>query len=154
MTSSVTWLTGWIEPCGAGRGGEGDVEPFRPEPLGQRGVGEGGAAGGDRGGDLVLQRIEGGAGGLALLWRHRAERAHREADLSLLAERGEARLLQLRFVAGGGDPTEIFFAQIVQPVHHALSSGFDAELPGRAGARKGAPAARRQTPTSVTNFTR
>ncbi len=108
VSSSMTWLTGWMVPCAAGRGLRRDVQPLGAQALLQRRVGQRRLAGGDGGVDLVLQRVEGGAGGLALLGRHAAELAHHQRDLALLAERGDAHRLDRRLVGGVGDRRRYF----------------------------------------------
>ena len=46
--SSITWLTGWIVPCGRGARRQGDVGPLAGHPGLERGVGEAGAGLGER----------------------------------------------------------------------------------------------------------
>ena len=51
----------------------------------------------------VLEPVDGLAEGLALLRRQRAERRHQLGDAALLAERGDAHLLDARQIGGAGD---------------------------------------------------
>ena len=90
---------------------QGDVGPFAGDAGLERGVGEAGAGLGQGLGEVVLERVERGAGGLARLGRHGAEAAHEERDLALLAEGGEAHLLERRLVGGGVDGGQVLLAQ-------------------------------------------
>jgi hypothetical protein len=97
VTSSVTWETGGSCP-GAGPRGQRHVQPLRLQPLIQRGVGQRGLLGRDRRVHLVLQRVQRRARDLPLLRAHLAQFAHLQADLALLADGGDAQLLQRRLV--------------------------------------------------------
>ncbi len=106
----------------AGPRWRGHVDPFARQPGVERRGGQGVALGGDRLAKLVLQRVQRGAGGLALLGGHAAEFAHLQADLALLAEGGDAHVLERGLVLSGLDPVEIPGLQLGQPVHPAPSS--------------------------------
>jgi hypothetical protein len=80
-----------------------DIDAFALEPGGQRLFGERRLAGLDLLGDLVLEPVDQGPGGLAFLRAHAAERAQQRRDGALLAERGDAHSLDGAFVAGSGD---------------------------------------------------
>ena len=86
--------------------GKRDVEPLGPKTLIERGIGKCCLLRGDGGVHLVLQRIERGPRDLAFLGGHAAQLAHPQADIALLAEGGDAKLLQHGLVASGTDPAQ------------------------------------------------
>ena len=87
-------------------GRQGHIHPLGLQPVLQRGGGEARLLVGNRPGDAVAQRIEGGAGGLALLGRQRAQRLQQFGDDALLAERMDTRGLQRGLVFARGDARE------------------------------------------------
>ncbi len=98
-------------------GRERDVQPLGAQPLVERRVGQRRLARRDGGVDLVLQRVEGGAGGLALVGRHAAELAHHQRDLALLAQRRDAHRLDRRLVGGVGDLPKVPLPDRLRIVH-------------------------------------
>jgi hypothetical protein len=89
------------------------VEPFGPEPLVERGIGQRRLLRRDGRPDLVLERVERGARDLPLLGAHGPELAHLQADLALLAKRRQPHLLERGLVGRGGDGGKIALPQIV-----------------------------------------
>jgi hypothetical protein len=117
---------------------ERHVEPFGPEPLVKRGIGQSRLLCRDGRPDLVLQRVERGAGDLPLFGGHRAQFAHLQADLALLAQRGKPHLLERGFVRGGGNGGKIALPQIV----HADPLGIVVVLLARGPRKRKKPRAR------------
>jgi hypothetical protein len=72
--------------------------------------------------DLVLERIDFGAFGLAFVGRHRAERLQQLGDRALLAERGDARRFKSGLVPRGVDRRENFGFQLLQIGHGRILS--------------------------------
>ena len=98
MDRTLTTRAGW----------QGNVQPFGAQTLVQRGIGQSGLFGGKRRVDLILQRVQRGAGNLAFLGRHFTQLAHLERDLALFAHGSDADRLKRVFVARLGDLTQIF----------------------------------------------
>ena len=59
-------------------------------------------------GHLVLEQVQGGAEGLALVRRHGAQRLHLLGDHALLAQRVDAHGLKGGLVGGGVDERQCF----------------------------------------------
>ena len=105
LTSSNTWLSGWMRPASAGASRSGSVTSMVSEAsrassaadfrMSRR------AESAWR--DLVLGEIDRGALRLALVRRHLAEGREQRGDRALLAERCDAHGFEGGFVAGGGD---------------------------------------------------
>src|ERR1700746_2983416 len=111
VSSSVTWLSGWMRPISAGVSGSGRVTSMVSKA--RRAI-EGDrfqdiAPGGERIGDLVLGEIDRRALRLALFRRHLSERGQKCRDRALLAERGDPHGVERGFVAGGCDLAQDVF---------------------------------------------
>ena len=102
---------------------QADVERFALEPRLERQRLQRNASRGERFVRFVLQRIDRRAGAAALVGRHRAQRRQQGGDRSLLAERGDARGLQRRFIVGCVDRREGLFAQGGEIGHGGPRSG-------------------------------
>ena len=107
--------------------GQRHVHALGGEPRFEGGFLQHRAARVERLADIVLERVDGGAGALALVGRHLAERRQQGGDRALLAERRDAHGLERRFVACGGDRGKGFGLERVQIGHGAITGG------GRAG---------------------
>ena len=94
---------------------QGHVQPFGLETFVQRGIGQRGLLGRQRGVDLVLERVQRRAGHLALFGRHLAQFAHFEADFALLANGLNPQILKAGFIRRLADRAQPFCLQIVHP---------------------------------------
>ena len=102
-------------------GGERHVERLGLQTRLQRGFRELVAAGGDRLGRLVLQRVDLRALGLALLGRHFAQRREQRRNRALLTQRRDADGLQRGLVGGLGNLAQRIFFEFGDIGHFALS---------------------------------
>ena len=110
VSSSITWLSGWMRPASAGASRSGSVTSMVSDfsrassaadfNRSRRAV--------SAWVTLSLARLIAAPCGLALVRRHLAERRQQRGDRALLAERRDAHGLQRGFVAGGGDLAEDF----------------------------------------------
>ena len=75
----------------------------------------------DGGGDLVLQRVEGRTGRLALLRAHAAQALHELGDSALLAQGVDAHSFQRRLIVGFADGGDEFFLQVCNIIHNVQS---------------------------------
>ena len=109
VSSSITWLIGWMRPISAGASRTGSVTSTRlgGEPRVERGALQRLAARGERGGDAVLQAVDQRALRLALVRRHacRASSAAPRPSRSCRARR-RAPLRAPASSARGGDRRE------------------------------------------------
>ena len=135
VSSSITWLIGWMRPASAGASGDrqGDVDGLGGEPLLERGALERLAPRRDRRRDAVLEAVDQRAALLALLRRHLAERREQRRDRALLAERSDPHGFERRLVAGGLDHArQLAFegGNVECVVHRCLANGHaDMRLP-------------------------
>ena len=97
-----------MRPSAAGFGpdGEGDVHAVRGELLGKCRGFERGLAGFKRGGDLVLDGVDGGAEAFARFGRHGAKLLHQLGNFALFAERRDADGLKRGQIGGCLDAFE------------------------------------------------
>jgi hypothetical protein len=86
-----------------GARGEREILALGFEALVEGDEFEFGLAGGDRGGEAILEAVQGGACNLALLGAHAAEFAHQQRDAALLAEFGDAYCFECGLVARRSD---------------------------------------------------
>ena len=90
---------------------QAEVERFALQPRIERLRLQFHATAGERRGRFVLQRVDRRASATALVGRHFAKRGEQRRDRSLLAERGDARRLERRFVVRRGDGGEGLLTQ-------------------------------------------
>ena len=119
VSSSITWLSGWMRPASAGASRSGSVTSMVSEAsrassaadfrMSRRAV--------KRLRDLVLGEVDRRALRLALVRRHLAERREQRGDRALLAERCDAHGFEGGFVAGGGDLGEDFGFELSEVGH-------------------------------------
>ena len=109
VSSSITWLSGWIRPCSAGGFAQRqrDVDGLGGKPrVERRGFQDVAARGRAPAVTRILGEIDRRALRLAFVRRHLAERRQQRRDRALLAERGDAHGFERGFIAGGGDVGE------------------------------------------------
>ena len=119
VSSSQTWLSGWMRPTSAAVSRSGSVTSMvsAGKPRIERGRFQHVAARGERLRDLVLGEVDGRALRLALVRRHLAERRQQRRDRALLAERRDAHGFERGFIAGGGDLCEDFLFECCEVGH-------------------------------------
>ena len=113
VTSSITWLIGWMRPVSTPLSRTGRVTSTASafSRASSAAAFKTARRCGERLGDFVLEGVDGGAGALALVRRHLAERREQGGYRPLLAERAHAHALQRGFVRRGGDGGEGFGEQ-------------------------------------------
>ena len=135
VSSSTTWLIGWMRPASAGASGNGKVTSMvsaasrcssaAPLSASRR-------AAIDRG-DAILEAVDQRAALLALLRRHLAEGREQRRDRALLAERSDPHGFERRLIAGGLDHArQLAFegGNVECVVHRCLANGHaDMRLP-------------------------
>ena len=102
-----------------------DIDGLAGQALVNRRILQIGLAGGDRGGNIGLQRVDRSTARLALFRRHGAERLQELGDRALLAERVDAHGFDRRFVTGSGH----FGQQIVFQCFQIGHRSFPGSLP-------------------------
>ena len=123
VSSSITWLIGWMRPRVSGASGTGSVTSMRS--AASRASRAASASASFRAAiarlHLVAQAVDERAALLALLRRHGAEGLQEFGDGALLAERGDAHGFEGRFVAGGVDLGEQVTFELVEIGHRSLA---------------------------------
>ncbi len=94
-------------------GGQGDVEPFRAQAGVKGGIAKRGLFGAQGGVDFILEQVEHGAGGFALIGVHLAKARHQCRDLALFAKGGQPQLFQPGLARDIGNGGQIFGFEIV-----------------------------------------
>ena len=97
-----------------------DVDALGVEALIERGILQRVAARSERGVDRILQTVDRGALGLALVRRHGAERLEQRRHRAALAERGDAHGFERGFVGSCGDVCQDRLLQRLDVGHDKL----------------------------------
>ncbi len=106
VTSSSTWADRMDRALRLGPDRQRHIDALEGEAGVQRFVGECGLARGDGAGHAVAQTVEERAVDLALVRAHAAQGLQKLADRALLAEGGDAHLLERGFITGVLDRIE------------------------------------------------
>ena len=97
----------------AGPRGEGDIQPFRAQAFVQRDIAQSDLFGAQCRVNLILQQVQQGPGGAALIGFHLAKARHQGGNLTLLAQGGDTQILQPGLVRDIGHGGQVFGLQRV-----------------------------------------
>ena len=120
-SSSITWLTGWTLPCGAGVDRQRHVERLGGEPPLELGLLQRRLARRDRLGHRLAQAVDARSLALPLLGRHAAKRLQQPGHRALLAERGDALRLERGEIRRRLDPAEPVALHRLEVAAHAAA---------------------------------